>query len=112
MITLAARRGSESKSLNRETVSHPALFYAAQPLPAIPLDAYNLCVFYRHRPLEVAYTSVSLLYGTSSLFLNGVTLTLLVICTIRLPRVLVDCFPGGEVREAGAQNPNHPNDYG
>jgi len=31
-------------------------------LPPVPLDAYNSCVFSRHRPLEVAYTSISLLF--------------------------------------------------
>ena len=35
-----------------------------QPLPQIPLDAYHLCVFDRHRNIEVAYTSISLVYGT------------------------------------------------
>jgi hypothetical protein len=36
----------------------------AQPLPQIPLDAYHLCVFFRHRNLELAYTSLSIIYGT------------------------------------------------
>ena len=36
----------------------------AEPLPQIPLDAYRLCVFFRHRNLELAYTSVSILFGT------------------------------------------------
>jgi len=31
-------------------------------LPPIPLDAYHLCVFFRRRTLEVAYTSISLHY--------------------------------------------------
>lgn len=39
----------------------------AQTLPPIPLDAYNLCAFVRHRALEVAYTSISLLYGACDL---------------------------------------------
>jgi len=34
----------------------------AQTPPPIPLDAYRLCVFVRHRKIEVAYTSISLLY--------------------------------------------------
>ncbi|KAF9790730.1 hypothetical protein BJ322DRAFT_409972 [Thelephora terrestris] len=34
----------------------------AQPLPPIPLDAYRLCLFVRHRTLEVVYTGISLLY--------------------------------------------------
>jgi len=43
LVVLAARKG-------------------AQPLPPIPFDAYRLCVFVRHRNLEVAYTSISLFY--------------------------------------------------
>ena len=36
---------------------------AAQAFPPLPFDAYHLCVFVRHRPLEIAYTSISLCYG-------------------------------------------------
>ena len=76
MTTLAARRGGKATSLvpDRETLliwSAYSLCSAgarvAQPLPAIPLDAYHLCVFYRHRALEVAYTSISLFYGALEL---------------------------------------------
>ena len=35
----------------------------AQVLPSIPLDAYRLCTFVRHRTLEVVYTSISVLFG-------------------------------------------------
>jgi len=34
----------------------------AQTLPPIPFDAYHLCIFVRHRNLEVAFTSISLFY--------------------------------------------------
>jgi len=36
----------------------------AQPFPPIPLDAYRICVFTPHRALEIAYTSISLLYDS------------------------------------------------
>ena len=39
-----------------------------QPLPPIPYDAYHLCIFVRHRALEIAYTSISLFYGAWTLF--------------------------------------------
>jgi hypothetical protein len=41
---------------------------SAQTMPPIPLDAYRLCVFVRHRKLEVAYTSISLIYGTWEIY--------------------------------------------
>jgi len=34
----------------------------AQKFPSIPFDAYHLCIFVRHRKLEVAVTSISLFY--------------------------------------------------
>jgi len=34
----------------------------AQILPPLPFDAYHLCVFVRHRPVEIAYTSISICY--------------------------------------------------
>ena len=36
----------------------------AAKIPLIPLDAFHVCVFHRHRPLEIAYTGISLVYGT------------------------------------------------
>jgi len=33
-----------------------------QPLSSLPLDAYHLCTFYQHRSLDIAYTSISLLF--------------------------------------------------
>ena len=38
---------------------------AGQAFPPIPLDAYRLCIIVQHRPLEIAYTSVLLIYGAS-----------------------------------------------
>lgn len=35
----------------------------AQVLPPIHLTAYQLCVFTRHRKVEIAYTAISLFYG-------------------------------------------------
>ena len=35
----------------------------AQKFPPIPFDAYHVCAFVRHRTLEIAYTSISLIYG-------------------------------------------------
>jgi len=36
----------------------------AQQLPPIHFSAYQLCVFTRHRKVEIAYTAISLLYGS------------------------------------------------
>jgi len=41
----------------------------AHPLPQIPLDAYHLCVFFRHRNLELAYTSLSIIYDSLAFLL-------------------------------------------
>jgi hypothetical protein len=38
--------------------------HVAGTYPQIPFDAYRICVFLRHRTLEIAYTSISLVYGT------------------------------------------------
>ena len=35
----------------------------AQAIPRIPFDAYHLCIFVRHRTLELVFTSISLVYG-------------------------------------------------
>ncbi|KAF9644217.1 hypothetical protein BDM02DRAFT_3263685 [Thelephora ganbajun] len=34
----------------------------ALQFPPIPLDAYRICIFVRHRPLEIGFTTISLLY--------------------------------------------------
>jgi len=34
----------------------------AQKFPEIPLDSYRMCIFIRHRHLEIVYTSISLIY--------------------------------------------------
>ena len=58
---------------------------AGQPLPPIPYDAYHLCIFVRHRTIEVAYTSISLFYGAYERYhrfgSGDVRLTLLMVCT-------------------------------
>jgi len=38
-------------------------------IPPIPLDAYHLCIFIRHRPLELAFTATSLLFDSLAFFL-------------------------------------------
>ena len=35
-------------------------------MPPIPLDPFRLCVFARHRPIEIAYTCLSLFFGASA----------------------------------------------
>ncbi|KAF9789668.1 hypothetical protein BJ322DRAFT_550952 [Thelephora terrestris] len=37
-------------------------------LPPIPLDAFRLCVFARHRPIEIGYTSISLFFDSAAFF--------------------------------------------
>ena len=49
-----------------KTLTHSAVCAGLQ-IPSLPLDTSHLCVFYRHRPLEIAYTSISLLYGPCKL---------------------------------------------
>lgn len=61
LVTFAARSGGTADLSYRKGRSHSDR--AAQPIPPIPVDAYRLCVFVRHRALEVAYTSISLFYG-------------------------------------------------
>ena len=65
MIALARKEGGKGRLLHRESSS--LRVPAAQPLPQIPLDAYHLCIFPRHRKLELAYTSISIFYGTQEL---------------------------------------------
>ena len=74
MLMLAAMKGGKTGFLDGGISSYLGRLLCsirprvAQPLPPIPLDAYHLCVFYRHRRLEVACTSISLLYGSLELF--------------------------------------------
>jgi len=35
-------------------------------MPPIPLDAFRLCVFARHRPIEIGYTSISLFFDLAA----------------------------------------------
>ena len=65
LIALARKEGGEGGLLHRKYSS--LRVPVAQPVPQIPLDAYHLCVFFRHRNLELAYTSISILYGTQEL---------------------------------------------
>lgn len=39
-----------------------AAMKGAEELPAIPLEAFHVCVFVQHRTLEIAYAGISLLY--------------------------------------------------
>lgn len=80
-IVLAARMGGKAKiSILEVILTRNAYLFRydclceAQPFPPIPLDAYHLCVFYRHRVLELACISISLLYGTLQLRLNSALL--------------------------------------
>ena len=72
VVTLAAERESKAKLGTRKDCLtqnihglHCGCAYAGQTLPPIPLDAYRLCIMARHRALEIAYTSVLLLFGAS-----------------------------------------------
>jgi len=38
----------------------------ATVMPAIPLDSFRLCVFSRHRPVEIGYTSISLFFDLAA----------------------------------------------
>jgi hypothetical protein len=40
----------------------------ALPVLQIPLDAYRVCVFTRHRPIEITCIGISLFYGALELF--------------------------------------------
>lgn len=41
-----------------------AALKGAEVIPPIPLDAYHLCIFIRHRKLEIGFTGISLLYDS------------------------------------------------
>ena len=45
--------------------------FAAQSMPSIPLQAYNLCIFSRSPRLELAYMSLSLSFGEFFLPFEG-----------------------------------------
>lgn len=45
-----------------------AALKGAEVIPVIPEDAYHLCIFIRHRTLEIAFTSVSLFYDFLTFF--------------------------------------------
>ena len=78
----------------------------AQQHPPIHLTAYQLCVFARHRKVEIAYTAISLLYG--SLFLKYPLLSQLRHRhNDRLSGVSDHRFPRGEIRTQGLQDAKH-----
>jgi hypothetical protein len=65
MVVLAAKKGGKAVLcpwIRRAVFIHSA--FIAQVLPPLPFDAYRLCIFVRHRHLEVVYTTISLCYGT------------------------------------------------
>lgn len=44
---------------------------SAQPALPIPLDPYRMCIFVRHRPLEIGFATISLVYGTKPPLLSS-----------------------------------------
>ena len=62
VMTVTAKTGGKTQPLTPEDLS-PSKIYVAQTVPPIPLDAFRICTFVPHRTLEIAYTSISLLYG-------------------------------------------------
>lgn len=67
MIALAAKMSGKVWFLDRG--NHPQMRFfaivlpAVLPQPAVPLDAYQLCLFVQPRTFEIAYTSITLFYG-------------------------------------------------
>ncbi|KAF9644192.1 hypothetical protein BDM02DRAFT_3190826 [Thelephora ganbajun] len=59
-----------------------------QALPPIPFDAYRLCIFIRHRTLEIAYTSVSLLYDFLAFSLIIFLATKSRVAKLKIPGIL------------------------
>ncbi|KAF9790805.1 hypothetical protein BJ322DRAFT_1170204 [Thelephora terrestris] len=60
----------------------------AQTIPPIPLDAYRLCVFVRHRTLEVVYTGISLLYDLLAFSLTIMLARRSMTSGLRIPTIL------------------------
>lgn len=74
MMSLTAREGGEAELfvknfvlIQRATGAIAIALLVAQAPPPIP-DALHLCLFSRHRDLEVASISISLFFGTRELF--------------------------------------------
>jgi hypothetical protein len=62
MIALAAKMGGKVRLLDRRNYSQTKPVVQTQP--EIQLDAYHLCVFVQPLGFEVAFTSLTLTYGT------------------------------------------------
>ena len=73
LVAAALKGGKVPFGIRRPTLirgDHPPCcggVNVAEMIPLIPLDAYHLCIFVRHRKLEIGFTSISLLYGVSRL---------------------------------------------
>jgi hypothetical protein len=75
-IIAAARKGGEAGLFCQKICADFTSTYlfcrccarVAQPLPPLPYDAYHLCIFSRHKVLEVVLTGISLLYGEKQFF--------------------------------------------
>jgi len=98
LVALAAGK-SKTESWNRKSYSHSghsgASSCVGQPLPPVPYDAYRLCIFVRHRTLEVVYTSISLFYGARNITWGSGQMPFISTDPAgdiysRFPRVLVD----------------------
>ena len=82
LITLWAREKSKAKLPDLEDlcltqsvrVSRRGYTCAGLPLPPIPLDAYRLCIVEQHRTIQIAYTSILLLYGASGYYPEPATI--------------------------------------
>lgn len=63
LLIVVARDGGKVKFLRSREPFSPKNNCVAQKFPDIPLDSYRMCIFIRHRYLEIVYTSISLIYG-------------------------------------------------
>jgi len=45
--------------------SSPTNATVAVPILSLPFDSFKICVYSRHRKLEISYTMISLVYGRS-----------------------------------------------
>lgn len=66
----------------------------AQPLPPIPIDAYHLCIVPRHRTMETAYTSISLLYDFFAFSLTIFLATRTMEPGVKIPMILKTIVEG------------------
>ena len=67
LISIQATEGGKPEVLPGcaiiDRVLHPTRASEAQKLPPIPVDAFHLCSYHRHRRMELAFNTLSLLYG-------------------------------------------------